>query len=73
MLSIRNAVGKELKWHRTSLLPAAYELRMGEDVLATLAWGCDGSVRATLSSMSSKSAHSSFGERSGWVSEVPFT
>ena len=33
----------------------------------------DGSTLATLSSISSKSAHSSFGDSSGCVSDVPFT
>lgn len=38
MRSIRDLVGREMKWHRTRLFPAAYELRMGDDVLANLAW-----------------------------------
>lgn len=38
MRSIGNTIGRELKWKRTNLLPARYELRMGEEVLAIIAW-----------------------------------
>lgn len=38
MSSMREFVGREMRWRRTRLLPAAFELRAGDAVIATLEW-----------------------------------
>jgi len=38
MSSIRESIGREMRWHRTRLLPAAFELRAGDEMIATLEW-----------------------------------
>ena len=38
MSSIRESIGREMRWRRTRLLPAAFELRAGDAVIATLEW-----------------------------------
>lgn len=37
MKPIRSQVGRDLRWHRTRLFPTTYELRAGDEVVATLA------------------------------------
>lgn len=36
MKPIRSQVGRDLRWHRIRLLPTTYELRAGDEVVATL-------------------------------------
>jgi hypothetical protein len=38
MSSIKESIGREMRWRRTRLLPAAFELRTGDAVIATLEW-----------------------------------
>ena len=38
MKPIGESIGREMRWRRTRFLPAAYELRLDEQVLATLEW-----------------------------------
>jgi hypothetical protein len=36
--TIRESIGRPMRWRRTRLLPAAFVLRIGDEALATLAW-----------------------------------
>jgi hypothetical protein len=38
LIPIRESIGRAMRWRRTRLLPAAFELRAGEETLATLEW-----------------------------------
>lgn len=38
MRPLRELIGREMRWKRTRLLPAAYELRMDDETLAALEW-----------------------------------
>lgn len=38
MRPIREQVGREMRWRRTRFIPRAFELRAGDEVLASLTW-----------------------------------
>jgi hypothetical protein len=35
---IRESIGREMRWRRTRFLPSAFELRAGDDIIASLEW-----------------------------------
>jgi hypothetical protein len=36
--SIRESIGREMRWRRTRFLPPAFEMRVGDETAATLEW-----------------------------------